>query len=437
MTALLLSILLPLAASPAAAQHALTTLEEFAERDSITDDMASERKGHRTAIARLNEKKAKLKGLANEAARAAIDLQIEALESHHASLMNDLLTRTMRLYRIEPRPPHGAVVVPGPFRGERVTWTPIYAARQTSRLVQRPDGTVMRLTADGPYEAIIWADGRVELTEDAFRNPRYLAALLLHEAVHFEQYVTPGRGDRNGAVRLELEAHSRSSGQNTARILGLSSDDVDRIHDIHTEQMRAFQRNPGQAMMWLQFAGAGEAQDDSLRNFEGSIREAASLLQPLRPAGPAASPASSIFPGARAQPALPQPLSAPRAASEEVRILLAAACRGDWASAATALSEYQRLGPDLSLLGNLAQTENDPCRGSLLARLIIMKRANEPLDMARLQTEARAALAQPAFDSSPSPATEVPERERGPIAPGDRPTQRQAERILRGGNRFP
>lgn len=432
-------ILLRLFAVPVIAQQAPSTPQEFQELQAITTDMATERTGHARASAKLVARIKALKGPGHESTRQDLQAQLDALESHHASIMNDLLSRTMSLYRIRPSPPHGGVIVPGPFLGERVRWAPIYSPQRRVRRIERQDGTVMVLRAPGRYEAITWADGRVELTDEAFRNPAYLAAILLHESVHFEQYVTPGRGDRHGAVRLELEAPSRSSGQNTARILGLSADDVDRIHRIHTEQMEAFQRNPGQAMMWLQFAGADAAHDAALSDFEARLRDAEELARSLRPAWPTApSPPEPMYPPAsfvpsRAQPAPPN-LTASRVASDGVRELVASACRRDWSAASRQLHEFSRLGPgDVAALGQHASSESEVCRKALLSRLVIMRQANESLDIARLQTLVQEALNPPLPDGPLDGGRGSETGTRGGVTPGDRPSQRGAERRLGDG----
>lgn len=363
----------------------------------LTGDMARERRDHSRALAGLQRKHEQAKrhpGKQEE--RLNLEFQIYALNSHHASMMDDLLQRTMSLYGIRPSRQRGTVVVPGPFRGAAVRWEPRFGSGALQRTVVTPSGTTIPLQVD-PYEAVIWADGQVEITEEAFRSPGYLAALLLHESVHFDQYVTPGRGDRFRGLQLELEAHSQSSGRNNAAILGLTADELARIRRIHTAQIEAFQRHPDLLMMSMQFRAAEEARRSASDSFVQSGAAAAPLASPYQPAGPAPDYAPPNLVAPRAQ--TPPLAAANRAPDMEVIALAAAACREDWTAASSLLTEYFRLSAgDLVFLGRHASTETNLCHKALLSRIIVMRQADEVLDLPRLQSETQAVRNPPIYD---------------------------------------
>lgn len=80
-----------------------------------------------------------------------------------------------------------------------------------------------------------WPDGQIILGPPAFRSPAYLAAIIAHETYHFEQYTTPGKGDRLTFERSELEAFGFILGlRNT---LGLSDDEVKLVQETEQDEL--------------------------------------------------------------------------------------------------------------------------------------------------------------------------------------------------------
>lgn len=249
---LTLSLIL-FSALPAAALKRPQTKAELAELAAIGSLMASEKTAYEASFVRLKlaHDKAREK-IDNEPQIAALEQQLATLNASHAVVMNNIVKRTVTLFDIQPGPTSGHIVG-GEFLNTSPPWSPTFAPQVEQKIILVPNKPSITLSAHGPYAGITWADGSVELNEKAFLSPGYLAAVIIHESVHFAQMTTVGRGDSITAVRAEIEAHSKSSSPDVAVLLGLTTAEEDLLKAAFRENIRRFQNNPSRSMISMQF----------------------------------------------------------------------------------------------------------------------------------------------------------------------------------------
>lgn len=278
-------------ASPAVALKRPQTKAELAELAAISAKMASEKTAFETSLQLLKDAYNLVDGkIDKEPEIAALKQKFAALNAAHAVVMTDIVKRTVVLYDIQPGPTSGHIVG-GAFMNSSPQWSPIFAPQVEQKIVQVPGKPSIPLSAHGPYAGITWADGSVEINEKAFLSPGYLAAVILHESVHFAQMTTLGRGDRITAVRAEIEAHSKSSGPEAAAALGLTSDEEDKLKAAFTDNIKRFQNNPSRNMMSMQFASPTSPEptkEKSDLDFLDSLRQGGAAVSELTNAAEAA-----------------------------------------------------------------------------------------------------------------------------------------------------
>lgn len=254
MNRLLTLVVLLMSASPAAALRQPTTPVQLKELADIRAAMSGEKTTYETDLRLWNIAFKKVDGkIDNDAKIAALTVQLEALKATHAAVMTDIVKRTVKLFDIQPGPTSGHIVG-GEFLNSTPPWSPVFAPQVEQRRVPVPNKPDVVMKAHGPYAGIAWADGTVELNEKAFLSPGYLAAIILHESVHYAQMTTVGRGDRISAVRAEIEAHSQSSGVEAAAAFGLTTDEKGKLKAAFTGNIKRFQNSPSMNMLSMQFA---------------------------------------------------------------------------------------------------------------------------------------------------------------------------------------
>lgn len=365
-------------------------------------------------------------------------------------------------------------------------WHPRFAEAE----VKNPDGSFrqrneVELTEE-PYDGVTdAATGRMYIHRSGFVsdhstlfrgtpkwNPDALASILVHESAHWVYVMMHAGGHANDAsVRLQseefalthqadffehvlLDAAGATALREAAARAGVRSA-LALKHHTTVEEAKAYGWLHGVSGFGHSARTQGELEavpPISDEEFAASLerihaeaaQRAAALNHGLQRAGPTAPSASEPL-YARAGPAAPSAhtpptLTAPRrTADHEIIAMVSAACREDWAAAGSFISSYTEIWEaHIRALEDSASVRPDGCERSLLYRVAAMRRAGEALDLPRLQLETANSTLPPALDAGPHERERPGDgRPRGGVNPGDRPSQRQAERILRGGTRFP
>ena len=279
--------------SPAWALRCPQTKEELGRLAAIDSLIVREKIYFKMKTAELNKKlfDASLK-IDNDVEISALNKKGDDILAAHKAVMTDIVQKTADLYDIQPRPAgkpeDGGAIVKGPFARTRPKWAPVYAPERRVKIVSL-EGQDVSMTADPGYAGITWADGSVELNDRAFDySPGYLAAIILHESVHFAQWTTKGKGDTISAVMAEMEAHSADCARDAMAAFNLTKVEIGAVQRAFTAQLEKFRRNPKAGMMSSQFASddgitveeeirrsreaAQQASDDVLRS---SLRDIA------------------------------------------------------------------------------------------------------------------------------------------------------------------
>ncbi|MFI5345429.1 MAG: hypothetical protein ACHQ51_03540 [Elusimicrobiota bacterium] len=124
---------------------------------------------------------------------------------------------TLRAYGIVPADadgrlisPNGRIVMRG-FKGKQAAWIPV-ADDNIPRFALEPSGKAVevprRVYEDGSEPAAVTRfDGVTFMFPKSFTTPGMLALTLLHERTHFEQFTTPGKGDKTTEAEREVAAY--------------------------------------------------------------------------------------------------------------------------------------------------------------------------------------------------------------------------------------
>lgn len=113
---------------------------------------------------------------------------------------------TIRAYGLEPKYPSGTSVMPS-TKGREISWLPV-ARDDLPHFIQDVKGsTTLHPQSRRIYYGKTTKDGVTYIDRTAFdRGVGWLAATLLHEQLHFEQFTTRGRGDSLSVAGREEEA---------------------------------------------------------------------------------------------------------------------------------------------------------------------------------------------------------------------------------------
>lgn len=304
--------------------------------------------------------------------------------------------------------------------------------------------------------------GNTMLFAAAFADPDRLAMTIFHETSHWIDANAAGGVNpyRTPVAKFLTEAQAYETEGRLARKLGLSNARTSLIAGQYRYQAAnsgtkseaqlkiehpdwlfpemaeglAPLPEPGDAD-WLEYERLrGErAFAEASRAFETEQRRIAEATARMyQPASPAPPPAGAYMPPPEG---LHPGFVAPSAESnaDRVRRMVDAACINDWSKAD--IPSFDRLnGSDLDLLQRVASTIASGCPRSLLQRLIAMRYAGEPLTLDSLRAEVAAISGSASGDIHPDePRTRGHTGGRGGVTPGDRPSQRGAERRLGSG----
>lgn len=215
----------------------------------------------------------------NSALIAGLRHQLAGLEDQHLVVCNKAIKLAIDAYDLTPPRPT-AVLVTGAV-GRQATWAPVFV-KPEGRMILYADGTTRFFPHPGvKASGITWPDGAVTLTEEAFTTPAMLAAVLLHETVHFEQRTTPGVGDKLSPKQMEFSAHMKMLA--TKDKLGLASSEVALIQ---TALAAAMSKPDGGAHF---VGGLPEVKPEPVRSggddgFLGAIRELQGVTDETRQA---------------------------------------------------------------------------------------------------------------------------------------------------------
>ena len=100
-------------------------------------------------------------------------------------------------------------------------------------------GNRIQMKAVMPYAGIVWDNGDMVITLRAFdHSPGYLAALIYHEMIHFEQFTTKGRGDQLTPYARERQAFEAMQDPKNQQYFGLNSVELDVIKKARDAELR-------------------------------------------------------------------------------------------------------------------------------------------------------------------------------------------------------
>lgn len=172
-------------------------------------------------------------------------------------LYNKTIHAVIAAYGISPEHEAGGILVTGKVTGaQSKEWDPVFD-NQAHRIMTDKDGKEV-LAKESPSVTYTWSDGQITLGPGAFEgsfddkstkevvhylaSPALLASIIIHETVHFEQYTTPGRGDKKGLFEMELEAYKIQL--NSARQIGLAPSEVRLIGQGMIKGMKWVKAHP-------------------------------------------------------------------------------------------------------------------------------------------------------------------------------------------------
>lgn len=163
---------------------------------------------------------------------AAWEQRRQSLKLQQASLCQSLLENTRFAYGIKPNRYSGKIVLPGGFKDTYADYRPRFGEmKQTHEKLNR-GGHMIAMGYPGSYAAITWENGDIIVTIDAFKfSPGYLAAVITHETIHYDQITTVGRGNKMSRQAREREAYNTMIGLTNRPIFQLSPMELGVVKD--------------------------------------------------------------------------------------------------------------------------------------------------------------------------------------------------------------
>lgn len=146
-----------------------------------------------------------------------MERQLNTLKAQRAVICQKLIDDTRAWYDIKPHRWSAEIVLNGDFNKTRANWSPKFGDWVEKRTAPNRNSDRILMTYSGPYSAVTWGNGDIVITIDAFAfSPGYLAAVIKHETVHFDQITTRGRGDKMSPAGRENEAYHAMQGLNSS-----------------------------------------------------------------------------------------------------------------------------------------------------------------------------------------------------------------------------
>lgn len=166
-------------------------------------------------------KKQMKKETADTSAVLAAEREYRRLQDLQSAEFTKAIYMAAAAYGLDLAGKKGTSVSPA-TRGRVIEWLPV-AREPEARTIRAKDGKEkdIKQPDTAKYAGATYADGVTYVYRNAFENgPDFLAQILLHEKVHFEQFTTPGKGDRYSSAEAEQEAYQaevdNQSNPNTA-----------------------------------------------------------------------------------------------------------------------------------------------------------------------------------------------------------------------------
>lgn len=152
--------------------------------------------------------------------------QLAVYEAQLSPLCNQLIKDTYADYGIKPHRYSGEIVLPGDLEKTQSSWKPKFGTIEHERRVLNGAGHDVIMGQQEDYEAITWANGDIFITITAFRfSPGYLAAIISHETIHFDQITTKGVGDKTTVLERERRAFNQARGTALKSVFNLTNDE--------------------------------------------------------------------------------------------------------------------------------------------------------------------------------------------------------------------
>lgn len=157
---------------------------------------------------------------------------------------HDIILRTYKLYGLKPSN-YSAPIQDGKFKGDNASWAPKYHEWGVANDRMDQKGKDQTLRYHDPYGAVTWINGDIWITPDVLtESPAYLAAIILHETVHFEQFTDTFLAKTLTAIDRENRAYSEMQKSANVVALGLKSNEVAKINAIFVKAMIKLRSNP-------------------------------------------------------------------------------------------------------------------------------------------------------------------------------------------------
>lgn len=200
---------------------------------------------------------------ASDADKAKVEAAIKQLELQRVAEGDEAIQSIVRAYGISPDKARGTLVA-GPIKGMRAEWKPI-AGKLEPRMALAANGESIPLVPFDPNDAAeMFSDGQIVVTLRSFYSgpnrpvsPAFLASIIVHETVHFDQLTTEGRGGRMTQMRAEFEAFSAQ----TSKELGLTRVEVEAINDVQTRELARISNFGNGSRPFVGVAGPGTPDD--------------------------------------------------------------------------------------------------------------------------------------------------------------------------------
>lgn len=171
--------------------------------------------------------------------------KIASIEQEYANLMKERKTAyeqaiwlTIQAYHIlpfvdgKPTLPRGISYLRSPENGKRITWIPIFEDNGPKSIQNEIGHTI----AVGPLEPEIAgntaSDGVSRILPTAFTSPAALASIIIHEKIHFNQFITPRTGRDLTPAEREVEAYTEEKRLLKNGTLGRSEEVDERLEEV-------------------------------------------------------------------------------------------------------------------------------------------------------------------------------------------------------------
>jgi hypothetical protein len=175
--------------------------------------------------------------------------RIADLKSEQAPLCQTLIDDTRKAYDIKPHHWSGPIVLNGDFNATPANWQPKFGEMDHARTKTNANGEQITMIKPTTYAAITWENGDIVVTIKSFLySPGYLASILQHETIHFDQITTLGRGDQLTPGEREWQAYQAMRGRNSEIIFQLTSEEKRIIEDAFKKSMAEANSSPNSTM---------------------------------------------------------------------------------------------------------------------------------------------------------------------------------------------